>query len=203
VPGFNRLTASTKIPRNPIITEATVEYEKYYAYQISKYVAESQISFTDPTEEDDFYQILFYTTNYNLDSSLILYRSDYLFSNEPVIVNEGDIQLLVSGSEINDLMFSDNLLKDNNMLIFQTGLSRSVFGKNFVLLRAISPEYYLYKKSIIRQFVNNNFNAFFDINTLFYSDNPVDLYSNIENGLGIFAGYSETHFELQEIQASK
>lgn len=211
VTGFDKLKATTKIPSQPIVNSGFVEFDKYYAHEISQYVASAEISLYNPLTEVNYYQILFYSFVYYpiysegndtipIDSVKQISNIFYLKSNEPAILNEGEIQSNRGGDVTDNLIFSDNLLDRNTDLVFWVSLIHAWKYHNSALIRSISPEYYLYQRSLIRQFVNINFNAFFDLNTLFLSDNPNDLYSNVENGLGIFAGYSETHYELTVIE---
>jgi len=61
------------------------------------------------------------------------------------------------------------------------------YGKHEVkyVFRHTSPELFNYRKSIIQHSYNN-------MNELFYSvGDPVQLYTNIQGGYGIFAGYTE------------
>lgn len=48
----------------------------------------------------------------------------------------------------------------------------------------ISKEYYLYLKSLLKHKFNQNSEIFY------YQGDPVQMYTNIENGYGIFAGYN-------------
>lgn len=209
VSGFKQLKACTMIPKQPQITNGTVNLDSQYIQQQAGYASVAEVSFNDISTEENYYQIIFFSSKYSYghydyetgeyeiqDSTLIYKRSYYLNSIEPVIENEGDIQYYDDPGDIADLVFSDKMLNENNSLTFWVINPYSYPSKVIVLMRGISPEYYLYKKSVIRQFYNLSFESVFDI---FITDNPIDLYSNVENGLGIFAGYSETHFELTVI----
>jgi len=58
-----------------------------------------------------------------------------------------------------------------------------------IVLKNVSRNYYEYKKSLEVHFYNQNVDRE-NIYELFKGD-PVELYSNVTNGLGIFAGYTQ------------
>ncbi len=209
VPEFPEISSSAKIPPPVAITGGTIKLDSYYDQQQLSYESEIEISFYDPPEIENYYQVTFYSYSFGAsewdtiindfivtDSTRYYSDISFLNSNDPVITNEGDLQYYHEGSEIRSLVFSDKLLNKNRSISFLVG----GLGKNsVVVLRNISFDYYKFHKSKVRQAFNQGLGSF-DATNAFLVVNPNDLYSNIENGLGIFAGYSETHFDLDVIE---
>ncbi len=212
VPGFERIQASTKIPADVNIINGTINTDSYYDQQQMQYVSEVTISIDDPPNVDNYYQVSFYNyasgyyydynSNYEVIDSVFYERYDelhYLNSKDPVIINEGDLQYYNDPGAIRSLVFSDELLAEDNTVTFLTRLAGQLSSKQIAVIRNISYDYYKYKKSWIRQNYNQGLGSFNPANN-FLTSNPNELYTNMANGLGIFAAYSETHYELTEIE---
>lgn len=194
VPGFEQIHASATIPELVNITTGIIEPDVNYNHQMAHYESEVEISFYDPPNIDNYYQVSFYshsTSYYN--------EVWFMHSKDPIIINEGDLQFYTGISSIKSLVFSDKLLNEQTDVRFLIYLFFRDSVDPFVIFRSINRDYYKFHKSQIRQAFNLNIGRFDAIN-MFLVNNPNDLYSNIENGIGIFAGYSETHFELEVIE---
>jgi hypothetical protein len=206
IPAFETLKAVTHIPEPAEITDGTFERRVIYVARQSQYMDIAELSFIDPQEVENYYQIAFYTSHYFytyetdpitgeeiiVDSVQTVRYSKYINSNDPIIVNEGDMDFYPMPGSTESLVFSDELMKNENQITF------ILQARPIALLRSISKDYYLFEKSRIRQRANLEILNYNPAN-FFFVNNPVDLYSNVENGLGIFAGYSETHYELEDI----
>lgn len=131
-----------------------------------------ELEFTDGASDNDFYQLLFYL---DFDAVPGVWSFE---TNEEILRNTNEI-----GDNTffytNECLFPDNAF--NNETI---ALSMSVFGfldtTAKVQLIHISEEYYNYQKSLFtaNQTSGNPFSQ------------PVQVFSNIEGGIGIFAGYA-------------
>lgn len=219
VPDFDVIKASTYVPAYEYVDEGTIKPDSYYDQQQSQYESEISITFNDSLGIKNYYQASFYSYSYSAvqwdtitntflvtDSTKSYFTSThFLYSMDPVIVNEGDLQYYQDGSDISSLIFSDKLLSENNTVKFLVqGLyaGRSIPSESLVIFKNISYDFYMYQKSWVRQSFNQGIGNF-DATNMFLVNNPNDLYTNIENGLGIFAGYSETQFYLEEINSNK
>ena len=211
VPGFEQLSASAQINPPPVVINGTIKINSHYEQYLSMYVSESDISFLDPQDIENYYQISFFNYNPYMQGDTIINFTDsvrsygevtYLKSNSPAIINEGDFEY--SGYEsISSIVLSDKLLNNTNIISFLLKFRRYTYlSRNVLILKNISRDYYLYHKSWIRQHANQGIHISNPID-VFLSNNPNDLYSNVKNGLGIFAGYSETYFELTIIDDEK
>ena len=209
VPNFDRMISSAIIPAPINITQATYIANSYYDQGQVSLASEVKISFYDPPEITNYYQISFYSyryTEYELNSLTVLdstisiyYGLYYLNSNDPIIINEGDLQYHIGASRIRSLIFSDELMNEETSITFLAQIATGNYAVPIVALKSISHEYYMFQKSLIRHTFNQGMGSV-DATNMFLVSNPNDLYSNIQNGLGIFAGYSESHFELEEIE---
>ena len=136
--------------------------------------------FSDPPDEKNYYEILL---RYERKNSHC-YGLKNLWSEDIVIKNEGFVNELYG-----NLIFSDELVNGETHTIifnFYHGQDELNTALNlFVHFRSVSENYFLYKKKLLLHF-ENQFGDIWD-----GTGNPVNLYSNVENGYGIFAGYSE------------
>ena len=138
------------------------------------------IRFSDPPDEKNYYEIMLVYESKNSH----WYYLKGLWSEDIVIKNEGYVNELYS-----NLIFSDELINGKTHTIifnFFHGQNEWNTALNlFVHFRSVSENYFFYKKKLILHF-ENQFGDIWD-----GTGNPVNLYSNVENGYGIFAGYSE------------
>lgn len=127
-----------------------------------------------------------------------LYTNNLLIDN--VNRNEGGMILhnkVGSGYHDGFLRIKGKYVSKQSEILYYPMLSRSIIWENFlgkeVRLIAASKEYDLYCKTyyqLISSPVSN------DLSSILYQ--PVSVYSNIERGLGIFAGKSETSYFINE-----
>jgi len=152
---------------------------------------EAEIHFDDPPNKKNYYELLIYEEKYNK------YVNEYITSNASII-NEGDQEYMPTS-----LFFSDELFNGNNFGIkikfVTSGLTNESGehvpdGDNFVILRSVSYTYYSYRKYCTRHLYNQTVAD--DMLSMFFKGEPIDAYTNVDNGYGIFAGYNEDVKEL-------
>lgn len=116
--------------------------------------------------------------------------------NDVVIQNEGLLSYIPT-----DLVFSDELMNagKHTLRINYRPFSSSLYSDNpdeeFVLLltlRKVSKNYYEYKKTLT-QHLDAQFGDIWD-----GVGQPLPVFSNIQNGYGIFAGYSQVTDTIQK-----
>ncbi|MBN2663525.1 MAG: DUF4249 domain-containing protein [Bacteroidales bacterium] len=157
---------------------------------------EIEISINDNPNVDNYYEINSYI-KYTDTSSFLgewyykerynKYKKNYLSSTDYVILNED-----YSYYGIYDVtIFSDeNFTNDKQIIKFYYSaynLNNESLLLDHVLkieLRTVSKNYYLYKKSLMKHLDNQYSDFWYGV------ANPVQLYSNVQNGYGIFAGFS-------------
>jgi len=159
-------------------------------YDNGYYYSDAKITVNDPFQTEDFYEIVLYRINSENGKTGIL----SIFSNDdPVILNEGLPFIQSTGFPFSDEELN-GLTKEisvNYNLMWTFYLGDSTVSEEYdpqyrliIEVRKTSKAYYLFRRSVILQ-VNGKFPDFW--NGL---GNPSSLYSNVDNGLGIFAGYS-------------
>ena len=136
--------------------------------------SEFEISFNDNINIQNYYEIGL------VSDDLYGLNKHYLYSDNVAVLNEGDAEFYPQ-----NILLSDELFNGKNMNIKIYTDQGDYQTEFYIYFRSISETYYKYKKKLIRHIENQ-------YNDMWYgSTNPVVLFSNIQNGYGIFAGYSE------------
>lgn len=145
------------------------------------------IEFQDDTTTEDYYEVI-------IDKRDISRYSVYAFDEtSEILLNEG-----LEPYSTESLVFSDKMMEESMItmtLDFEGATSRKCYSQDscvfkvyehtvIVELRHISREYYRYKKDFYF-YEKNLYPQFTDGTATAFS-----LYSNIENGMGIFGGYT-------------
>ncbi len=135
--------------------------------------AEYELSFDEPPSEGDYYHMLVVTPESDFQPAFAIEFS----SNSEVFISSGfDFDLEGENFIFEEGIFTDELVNGTNVKIrfkAQSGLPKEV------QLVKCSEDYYFYHRSIIAY---NNSEGPFSV--------PVQVYTNVENGLGAVAGYN-------------
>lgn len=196
-PGFESVNASCQVPAPVKISDVNF---------LSKYPEEPhagysdkvnlEVYFTDPVESENYYEIALRTISrypnrsdffmesfdeaLETDDPLFYYSPD---SFDPLDASQGSYPVLFSDTGMNGKEVRVRCSAIINRTPFP-GAERSFE----VILRTVSADYYHYKttKAFQRTTKNDPFGQ------------PVQVYTNVENGFGIFAGWSTDRmaFEL-------
>lgn len=176
VNGFKTITSNvSEIPEKCNIISATVKDS--VAIDESDIVSEIKILFSDPPAQNNFYDLDIIYINNDSITDLDYYSAYYTdLGKEPVLINEGLLKYYPSS-----LIFSDALFNGNTY-----NLTVNVIYKDYdvmIILRRISEDLYNYLKTLTlyRNAVDYS---------LWGSAEPINVISNINNGFGIFSGYS-------------
>ena len=149
------------------------------------------ITFSDPMETDNYY--IFTLSTLYLQNDGTYEPFDF---GHPWLYGASDFSVVEKNIFPNGqrgLLFSDNMINGKDYELIITMWDYSIIGsspkktcKICFQLTSISKEMYLYAKSFAEQGGGgiNPFNEYFNV------------YSNIENGLGIFGGYSTAYDTL-------
>ena len=196
-PGFDPVMAQSKIPA-PIEIGAlqvkdleqkpgTNEGEISYSYTVL-------LTFFDPAEEKNYYHLNFYQQIHNIQrlEGVITILSSYLeqIDFSPINDNNSSIAFFNGGILFEDGDLNGNAITNTFVLNKTIQSETEQLGQMFVELRSVSEEYYRYYNSLSRQ-QNSGGPPFSE---------EVILYNNIENGLGVFAGYNMDIDSIQVIQ---
>lgn len=172
-PGHDDLHASSSIPFPSRITSVEV-YET-----TSNQSTMLKVKLKDDGSETNFYELYVDLENeyYNYDKKQMEFWSHtlQLISEDPAIQNDND-------SYANSIVFKDALFNGREVdLTFRTaGAGISHHGMITVTLRTLSEDGYNYLRTLRLQ----------DMTSGDPFAQPVNVYNNIQNGFGIFAGYS-------------
>ena len=221
--GYESVEAKAYIPLPVPIQEITLDtsvstYSYYNGDSLITYsnvnIDEIQLTFTDPADEQNYYelQVQQYAIYYNylvdeqgnyavdeqgnyipVDTTQLLSIIN-LTSDDPLLIEDegffGEDGITYS----NVFMFTDDLLNGKNHTLRFKPLNNAINsgeeGLNVVvILRTINENWYQYLISNELQYENEG-DPFAE---------PAQVYNNIENGFGIFAGYSSDQvvFDLE------
>lgn len=199
IPGFPEVVSSDAIPQPVALTHATAKLKESFEAHCDPACTAMLVQFSDPLSIENFYEIEVYRYRriFGSDSLVLEYilgstssgSASFGTSTDPVLLAEGDLEYEPSTVFFSDQLFSGNL---SATVTFDLGGIAQSGGLNAVVrLRSVSKDYYLFRKSwtrhFNRQWINPNGSA--APGTVFYTP-PLDLTTNIQGGLGIFAGFS-------------
>jgi len=179
-------TAKTYIPSKTIIKNATIKFTDNYN-ENQEPISTIKISFYDNKETNNYYELIFFHNLNEYGRELLDYFNFYNM-NEAVVLNEGDWQFQPTSIFFSDELFNgDTLNMKFDVLIMPYCENNNLYAE----LRSISKSYYLYRKYWTRHYFNQqNDEHVDDPLMILFQGEPIEMYSNINAGYGIFAGYS-------------
>jgi hypothetical protein len=204
-PGFQTLFSKTNIPKSvaidtcyEIVSAGYIE-NLYYSGNFSS----THVSFTDPLDSENYYEIMVYRdfTRYleafppdsNNEFRTYPYRIRASWTTDEVITKNG----LDHSQSYRTHLFSDVGYNGKVINLTLNNLDNMLFSDAdiYVVLYAVTKEYYEYKLSLVNQLYSRAPIALDEVTSsdfinpkFFKTISPVK--GNIENGLGIFAGMS-------------
>lgn len=170
VEGFDVVTATDYIPEKQYFEILNFE-ESSFSNEVSEDFYLLSFSFNNNNSKDKYFQLYFpikYFSYFKFINSNL-----YFFSNDLLLKEYNDIFYTNSNT---DSIITINLFLNENE--YMSGPFNDI--KNFMVMNSISENYYNYLKS---QKIYNNL-----VGTDDGMMNDYTLFSNIENGIGIFAG---------------
>ncbi len=198
VKGFDKLTAKTYVPY-PVLLDSINVNRFVGKNENARDLSKLNIYFTDTTKSSAYYQ---YEGSIDIDSIISIFEEpDYLynhnfyvndgvFSYNPIILEEGDKKSRVFS---NKLFTQDNVILDimfiDPLSFFSEDSKVSYKLKAHIL--SISESLYKYQKSY------KHYEEMSD--NIFGVNEPPQLYSNINNGYGIFAALSCSDIDSTKI----
>jgi hypothetical protein len=187
-----KMSGETIIPGPAYITNASYACSTFYDALNQEYHGTLTFSIEDDPNTRNFYEMLIYTREKLSGGNYRYYNkvSDYyIFKPDIIIQNEGDWDF-----EPSTLFFSDQLFsgETGNFAFIIAGVS----SNGYITLRSISKEYYYYRKFYTRHAYNAQLNSD-GIRNFLFTGEPLDMYTNIQGGLGVCAAYSSTVTKIE------
>ncbi len=196
VPDSEPLTSNDYLPPEPRLLGSTL-LESVTTDREGDVFSQASITFYDDPDESNFYELLMflrYKDEQLMDFLEEIGEKDKIAvnyngqTNDPVLLNEGQLDL-----SFRSLVFSDALFNGQTYTM-KVQFSRSIklpetYDLNsydiIIFLRAVTPDYYTYQKTLAAHQSSQ-------VSDLFEGAGiPVPMFTNITNGLGIFAGYNQ------------
>ncbi|HKK81976.1 MAG TPA: DUF4249 domain-containing protein [Prolixibacteraceae bacterium] len=216
-PDFDNISAETTIPEAVTIDSLQSEIKETTEYGYTEFRRFFHVKFTDPGSINNYYRLSYSETSgrpddyywnpetedYEINDSITIVNvysdnNSYISTDDPLLVGEDDADdflFMDAGNDYN--LFTDDLINGQtyelsfysyNYNRHSEELEKGEFYKNTVQLISLSKEAFLYIKSSYEHW-------WYDEEFL---TEPVQVYTNINNGLGIFAGYSIDEFSFME-----
>ncbi len=204
-PGYDKVYAQTTIPEKVEILDISITPiglidDSNEIMQGGRRLgggiwSEITITFADPPQNDNYYEIVV-SPIYSFYESKEFYT---LFTNESIITGESyypsPMELHLKNPR--QLLFNDRGFNGDNQTISfyyfpPQGWYINSYISNHIIniqLRNITAEYY-YHKTTLLQSLNNQ-----EEEILYGMREPLNVFTNIENGHGIFAGFNEDIFQ--------
>ncbi|MCF8225023.1 MAG: DUF4249 domain-containing protein [Bacteroidales bacterium] len=189
-PGFkNSLFAEDVLPDSVPITDVSITiidstfyYDPYADFSYGNVNGIFNVSFRDPPDEENYYQISVYGYYQYYDYM----DSTYFEEKRPISFNTGDPVADNDDSFRTNLLFSDDIFNGQNYQLKLDFEDWDASRKSTyeIELMSISRAGYLYRRTV-KEYQNSSEDPFSE---------PVLIYSNIENGYGIFAGQSTNRY---------
>jgi len=187
------LTSETSVPIGVKYASAKHDYGNYYN-EYEDGLTDFEIEFDDDPDLTNYYQLFILEEEYEEQIRVRNFYSYYNIS-DPVIIAESLLEYEPSSFIFSDINSQDSAF--HIKLMAEAGHSSYKPWPSDLVLRSISSEYFEFLKSWFIHYYNQNNQQHVDIfddldvYRIFFQDQPTPLYSNIEGGIGIFAGYSE------------
>ncbi len=190
VPGYATVTANDKIP----FPAAIEDIELYHDQDIlneGDSIPMSRITFIDDNDNDNYYDCIGFRYSDNNKKEYFNSPNYGNFNPDNVLTAENDIDFYPTS-----FFFSDELFNGNEYSLTVPIAAGQYYDGN-IEFRTTSKNYYLFRKFWTRHYfyqnndrnVGNGLSDIDFLNILNMSD-PIEMFTNIENGYGIFAGYS-------------
>lgn len=203
-PDFDKAWAETTIPEAIAIDSFYSEIREITEYNYTEERQIFHIKFTDPENVNNYYRLNYtskigHLDNYYWDEekqeythsdSITIVRintNNYINTDDPILVGKDDADDFLSMDADNRYnLFTDDLIDGQSYELsfdkyyYDMEIEKGEFISNKIQLMSLSKEAFLYIKSSFEHSWNDGE----------FLTEPVQVYSNINNGIGIFAGYS-------------
>lgn len=189
---YDAVVASTYVPDATVINDVSVSYKKgSYGNNMAHFF----INFNDNGATTDYYDVKILAFTWD-DSSPTPHRSYFsahnkVFSNDIVFGNTSTTNFWGETSQKGVSVFDDYLFngKQYTLDVFTYHYDYYNYDSIEVRINTISRDYYLFRKSFDAYREGDFFGEIFG--------EPVQVYTNVEGGIGLVAGITENSFRLK------
>lgn len=184
---YNTVTGESTIPSDVSFEIRNLQYDSMVDETGESY-STATISFKDSSQTDDYYMLMI------KDSCRIDYYWYLALWSDDVLINGDDYTNESTADEAFNLYFSDKLFNGEDVEIgFNFYYSDPYLDdKLIVYFRHITEDYYYYMTSAYLQY-SNQASDIWDGSGI-----AVSIDGNINNGYGIFSGYTESSLKLED-----
>jgi len=213
-PGFEDIVSFDTIPKPVMVTDAS--YVFYFQDDGKEdFTADMFIEFDDPADEKNYYELIFYTKRITYDhwdlqdSVTIINNYNEVKTDDPIIKAEGDMDYKPSSIFFSDELFNGKSQKMTfNIYTYGGGILYGVTdfdskADKIAELRSISFSYYQYLKKWTRHLYNQGISLSIqdseELRNFLFTGEPVNMFSNVQGGNGVFAGFSKSKFVMRRI----
>lgn len=200
--GYQTITATDTVPSKYVHIKNLKKQEKDYMDSYGDLHSTYFITFTD-IEGANFYE--FFDIEIKVKEEITY--TGFHFSEEytdPLIKSEGSNEVYNLSLIFNDQLFSENSYTLKFIPTVSIGSkAENLFNLSsgrYMVLRNTSSIYYQFRKSLAAHLYNQQKKIDFEDYTSFLFDSkPEPLFSNVINGYGIFAFYTQDEYKLAKI----
>ncbi len=204
--GYPSINATDKIPDKSV---EIIKANCYVDISISEYFSPPQerikdskveFAFKENNNSLNYYQVTSFSKDYhyinnNYNDSLLEYNTYFSTTNNPTLLQ------YIDAPQFYTTCFTNKLANDTisfDIRLYETTLYPS---SNFYLdLRIISQTYFNYKIDLMNYiYFQDNIDIVNIDGNLFFDTEIKEVFSNVENGYGFFAGYSSQIIDLTEL----
>ena len=178
-PGKSNVVGSANLPK-PVDIESTEIIRKGYTTRDGQKKHKLTVTVDDPAGVNNYYELLFRNKLYDSSQNENEYYPISLSSDDPAVDAQSMQGQLLDDNFFNGETYTLTFYLELNGDLDETGGQ----GQKQVVLRTVSKAYYEYERKLFKQ--KNSFGS-----AGVFSGEPVYIYDNIDNGLGVCAGYSQ------------
>jgi hypothetical protein len=189
VPNFEKVWAESEVPLIPDSLSGTYFIDYIHVWE-DGYSTSVEIKFLDDKNKLNYYEPAFNT-----------YIFEESKETDQSILSDSELDFLPTTYFFSDVLFNGQLKKlrlvagGKGVFSFSGSLFYDVFYKhNF---KIVSEEYYKFRKSWTKHVFNQNTDLHYDdpITLLFLGD-PIEMYSNVQGGYGVFAAFNQEEIKI-------
>ena len=213
-PEGDTLTATDSIPNRSFVNNDATFGSAGFVDEHGDNVNKFSVRFTDPPNQKDYYELFVFSWNdFSITDSFYVRVRTFPYQPNAILSNEGDQDFQPWTMYFSDELFDGELVHFEQSFI--SGAIRTIpmpgkpFGLEedgtYLLFRNVSEAYYKSLKSWTRHRYTQRVGEGIadvsdaildDFQRVIFAPDPTPMYSNVEGGLGVFAGVNTQIIKL-------